>query len=84
MISHVLGEPHMLDKTDFHEVDIRDSFLLLSSDGLHDYVGKDAIREIIMKNGDNLETSCEELVQKALVAGSDGTITVVLVHGHGD
>jgi protein phosphatase len=84
MISHVLGEPHMLDKTDFREVNIRDSFLLLSSDGLHDYVGKDAIREILKKNGDNLEAACEELVQKALAADSDGTITVVLVHGRGN
>ena len=84
MISHVLGEPQMIDKTGFTEMSIRDSFLLLSSDGLHDYIGKDAIREIIIKNGDNLETSSEELVQKALSADSDGTITVVLVHGHGD
>jgi len=83
MISHVLGEPQMIDKTVFNVLSIRDSFLILSSDGLHDYIGKEAIREIIMKNGENLETSCEELVQKALSADSDGTITVILVHAHG-
>ena len=34
-----------------------------------------------MENGNNLEAACEELIQKALSAGSEGTITVVLVRG---
>ena len=31
MITHTLGEPHMLKKSDFVTVTIRDLFLLLSS-----------------------------------------------------
>ena len=63
---------------------IQPSFLLLNSDGLHDYIGKEAIREIVMKTGDTLETSCEELVQEALSADGDDTITVILVHRRDD
>ncbi len=81
MISHALGEPRVLKDNDFIHLNIRDSFLLLSSDGLYDFVKKDTIQDIVMENGNNLETSCEELIQQALSAGSDGTITVVLVRG---
>ena len=81
MVSHALGEPRVLKDSDFTELNIRDSFLLLNSDGLYDFVKKDTIQDIIMENGNNLEASCEELIQKALSAGSDGTITVVLVRG---
>ena len=82
MISHTLGEPRILMKTDFSAVNLADRFLLLSSGGLHDYIKKDRIAEIVLKNGENVEMSCELLVQEALSAGSDRTITIVLVHGH--
>jgi len=82
MISHTLGEPHMLKRSDFVSVNIRDLFLLLSSGGLHDFVRKERIAEIVLQNGENVETSCERLLQEALSAGSERTITIVLVHGH--
>jgi serine/threonine protein phosphatase PrpC len=84
MISHTLGEPHMLKRSDFLTVNIRDLFLLLSSGGLHDFVRKERIAEIVFQNGENVETSCEHLMQEALSAGSERTITIVLVHGHLD
>jgi len=30
-------------------------FLLLSSDGLHDYIRKEKIREIVLANGEDVE-----------------------------
>jgi PPM family protein phosphatase len=82
MISHTLGEPRILAKTDFVMVNIANHFLLFSSGGLHDYVKKDRIAEIVLQNGENVEASCEFLLQEALSAGSDRTITLVLIHGH--
>ena len=82
MITHTLGEPRILAKTDFVVVNLVDRFLLFSSGGLHDYVKKDRIAEIVLQNGENVEASCEFLLQEALSAGSDRTITLVLVHGH--
>jgi serine/threonine protein phosphatase PrpC len=82
MISHTLGEPRILTKSDFVMVNIVDRFLIFSSGGLHDYVKKDRIAEIVLQNGENVETSCEFLLQEALSAGSERTITIVLVHGH--
>ncbi|MGA2103897.1 MAG: PP2C family serine/threonine-protein phosphatase [Methanoregula sp.] len=82
MISHTLGEPHILTKADFAKITIIDRFLLLSSGGLHDYVKKNRIAEIVLQNGENVEASCEFLLEEALSAGSDRTITLVLVHGH--
>jgi serine/threonine protein phosphatase PrpC len=82
MIAHTLGEPHVLTKADFAMVTIADRFLLLSTGGLHDYVKKERIAEIVLQNGENVEASCQYLLQEALSAGSERTITLVLVHGH--
>ncbi|HTY14908.1 MAG TPA: PP2C family serine/threonine-protein phosphatase [Methanoregulaceae archaeon] len=82
MISRTLGEPHLLKMADFISIDISNRFLLLSSGGLHDYVKKERIMEIVAGNGENVETSCEQLREEALRSGSERTITVVLVHGH--
>ena len=82
MISHTLGEPRILSGSDFVTVNLRDLFLLISSGGLHDFVRKERIADIVIQNGENVETSCEHLLQEALSAGSEQTITLVLVHGH--
>jgi PPM family protein phosphatase len=84
-LSHVLcqaiGNPEEVIKPDFYEVNIRDTFLLLSSDGLHDFVERDTIQKVVLANRDKLKKSCDDLVTEALKAGSDDNITVVIVHG---
>ena len=84
-LAHVLcqaiGDPEVVIRPDFYELNLRNAFLLLSSDGLHDFVGKETIREVVVLNRDNLQKSCEDLVTMALDAGSDDNITVVLFHG---
>jgi serine/threonine protein phosphatase PrpC len=82
MISHTLGEPHILKLSDFITLNIRDLFLLISSEGLHHFVTRERIAEIVMDNGENVETSCQQLVRESRQAGSERTITIVLVHGH--
>ena len=53
-----LGDPNILKKSDFNEINIRDSFVLLSLNGVQDYIWRELIREIIIiRNQDNLETS---------------------------
>lgn len=81
MISHTLGEPHILQLSDFITVNIKDLFLLISSEGLHNFVMRKWIAEIVLDNGENVETSCQQLVREAQQAGSERTITIVL-HGH--
>ena len=83
VLSQALGDPESVKKPDFYEVDLHDTFLLLSSDGLHDFVTKERIREIVLANGEDVGKSCNDLVQAALSAGSDDNISVVLVHGTG-
>lgn len=81
VLCQAIGDPDVEIKPDFYELNIKNTFLLLSSDGLHDFVEKEKIREVVISNGDKLHYSCEDLVNKALEAGSDDNITVVLVHG---
>jgi protein phosphatase len=81
MISHALGEPHRLKETDFSSFILGNEFLLLSSDGLTDVLPKETIAAIVRNNEDSPEAACQTLVQEAMKAGSEGTITVILVHG---
>jgi protein phosphatase len=81
VLCQAIGDPEVAVKPDFYEVNLRNAFLLLSSDGLHDFVRKETIREVVVSNHDKLQTSCEDLVKMALEAGSDDNITVVLAHG---
>ena len=82
MISHTLGEPRILTETDFVSLNLTNRFLLLSSGGLQDFVKKGRIADIVLENGENVDASCEFLLEEALSAGSEQTITLVLVHGH--
>ncbi|MGB9175572.1 MAG: protein phosphatase 2C domain-containing protein [Methanoregula sp.] len=81
VLTQALGDPDCAVRPDFYEVNVHDTFLLLSSDGFHDFVTKEKIREIVLKNGENVEKSVRELVEEALSAGSDDNITVVLARG---
>jgi serine/threonine protein phosphatase PrpC len=81
VLCQAIGDPDGMIKPDFYELNLRDTFLLLSTDGLHDFVEREKIQEVVVLNGDDLQTSCEDLVAMALEAGSDDNITMVLVHG---
>ncbi|MDD4137577.1 MAG: protein phosphatase 2C domain-containing protein [Methanoregula sp.] len=81
VLTQALGDPESVVKPDFYDVNLRDTFLLLTSDGLHDYIRKERIREIVFANGNDVTKSCRELVKEALAAGSDDNITIVLAYG---
>jgi PPM family protein phosphatase len=81
VLSQALGDPEHVICPDFYEVDLRDTFLLLSSDGLHAYVKKERIQEIVRMNGENVEAALHALAEEALASGSDDNITVVGARG---
>ena len=54
--------------------------ILLCTDGLTDMVGEGDIERIIMRNGDEPQRACEELVNAANDKGGVDNITVILVH----
>jgi serine/threonine protein phosphatase PrpC len=84
IITHTLGEPLVIRGSEFSRGNLLNSFIVLSSGGLHDFVKKENIRTIIERNSENVETSCEELKDAAMLAGSDRTITMAIIHGHTD
>lgn len=53
-----------------------DSVLLLSSDGLHDYVPGDLIQQIVMAN--DPDTACRKLIDAAREAASTDNTTVIV------
>jgi PPM family protein phosphatase len=78
MVSHVLGEPYRMKESDFSEFVLGDEYLMLSSDGLTNFLPEEAIAGIVRRADGNLDVACERLVQDAIAAGSDSTVTVVL------
>jgi serine/threonine protein phosphatase PrpC len=82
MISHTLGEPRVMRGNEISFVNLMDSFIILSSAGFHDYVRPEEIQRVVRQNGEDVDVSCEELKDVALKAGSTGTITLIILHGH--
>jgi protein phosphatase len=79
MVLQALGDPESTIEPDFYRADLRDSILLLSSDGLHDSVDKDTIGAIIRAHQENPALVCDMLIAKALECGSGDNITTLLV-----
>jgi PPM family protein phosphatase len=78
VLSQALGEPEP-PVPDFYAFDLKGKYLLMSSDGLHGFVPKGTIREIVLGQGDALQDAVKALVDEALRRGSDDNITVILV-----
>jgi serine/threonine protein phosphatase PrpC len=72
-----------MKNSDFSTFILKNEFLLISSGGLTDFLSDETIAAIIRKTDGNIEVACEKLVQEAMLAGSESTITVVLAHGAG-
>jgi len=79
MVSFVLGDLHRIRNEDLSEFILGNDYLLLSSDGLTDVLKKDETAAIVRKLGEDPDAACEMLVQEAMKAGSERTITVILV-----
>lgn len=77
MILQALGDLESTIRPDFYEADLRDTVLLLSSDGLHERVDKEVIGEIVWSHGEDLVLVCDLLIEKALTCGSEDNVTVV-------
>ena len=60
------------------EVDQGDIFYL-DSDGIHDFLDDTQVREIIDQGRDDLQKACENLVERALLAGSDDNLSCCLL-----
>ena len=70
-------------KVDTYEVELKDGdVLLLSSDGLHDYVDEDEILEVVLHN-ENPEEIVEDLLKIALEKTRDNVSIVVYKVGYG-
>jgi protein phosphatase len=76
IVTRVIGLDEDVE-VDLYEVDLRGKVLLLSTDGLHDYVRDERIREIVLKF--EPREACERLVEEALNSGSGDNITVIVV-----
>lgn len=60
------------------EVDQGDIFYL-DSDGIHDFLDDTQVRETIEQGQDDLQKACENLIERALQAGSDDNLSCCLL-----
>ena len=78
VITHALGIDDF--KADIYEWELKDGdILLLSSDGLHDYVKKEEILEVVKNNG-NPKEIVENLLDIALEKTKDNVSIIVYKH----
>jgi protein phosphatase len=57
----------------------RGDVFYLDSDGIHDFLSDEQIREIIEQGQGDLQQACKDLVEKALAAGSDDNLSCCLL-----
>jgi len=76
IVTRVIGLDEDVE-VDLYEVDLRGKVLLLSTDGLHDYVRDEKIKEIVLSF--EPKDACEMLIEEALNSGSSDNITVVII-----
>lgn len=78
-ITNCLGgkNPALLSKLLINECQ-QFALVLLTSDGVHEYVELDSLEEIITGEGP-MSSKCEEIVQRAIAAGSEDDISVVII-----
>lgn len=77
MLNQALGdiEPPV---PDFYSFDMKGKYLLLSSDGLHGFIRKERIWEIVIAKELTLSGKVKLLLDQALQGGSDDNITAIL------
>lgn len=71
------GGSARLFKNKFSKIDPLTSPLMITSDGIHDYISIDEMEDIIAEHGLTV-TACEALVSAARAGGSHDDISVVL------
>ncbi|HEC88669.1 MAG TPA: serine/threonine-protein phosphatase [Thermoplasmata archaeon] len=75
IVTQALGLEEKI-RIDVYEKNLRDSVLLLCSDGLSDYVKDNEIAEIVKKY--DPKKACKKLYKKALKEGSEDNITIII------
>ncbi|MBI3398938.1 MAG: Stp1/IreP family PP2C-type Ser/Thr phosphatase [Deltaproteobacteria bacterium] len=79
VITRAVGTKGVVEVDTRDEEIVRGDLILICSDGLTSLVENNDILDIIVRDGNNLDNTCEELIGLANFNGGDDNITVVLV-----
>jgi protein phosphatase len=80
VITRALGAEEKIEIDADEEVLLDRDKILLCTDGLTDMVGDEEILRMILRNGDDPQKACEQLVDVANGKGGMDNITVILLH----
>ena len=78
IITQAIGDRDLPIIPDIYESEVAGMYLVLSSDGMHDFVPEERIAGIVRANGDDVEKSCTALIAESLAEGSEDNITVIV------
>jgi PPM family protein phosphatase len=78
VLDQALGDPDSVIEPAFYESNLSDGWLILSSDGFHDFVRKGKILEIVAA-AETPEEVCRKLIEAAYEGGSNDNVTVVVI-----
>ncbi|MFQ5843004.1 MAG: Stp1/IreP family PP2C-type Ser/Thr phosphatase, partial [Thermodesulfobacteriota bacterium] len=80
VITRALGAEETIEVDADEEVLLDRDKILLCTDGLTEMVGDEEILRMILSNGDDPQTACEELIDAANGKGGMDNITVILLY----
>jgi len=79
ILTQAIGVDNRLRVFTWAELIQPDDMFLICSDGLYDMLSNNQILAIIQSNSDRLQRACEELVNKAKLAGGADNISLILI-----
>lgn len=79
VITRALGIEENVEVDIFEEKLQENDILLLCSDGLNTMLKDEEIKNIVIKNSNNLKKCCQELINKANHEGGEDNITIIVI-----
>lgn len=79
MLTRAVGVNEQLE-VDTGYIDVyKNSYVLLTTDGLTNLISDDDLQKIILENQSNLSRSLDTFIEKAIAAGGEDNITAILI-----
>lgn len=79
-LTRAMGMDVMLD-VDYYSEEVRQGdVFFLSTDGIHDFIPRSRIKQMLLEQGQDQSACCDALVKEALENGSDDNLSCQILH----
>ncbi len=81
-LTSALGPTKQIRVSQYELVDLRNrnvKYFILTSDGVHDYIGKSTFEVILTSTKSTLQEKCKKIIEESINGGSHDNLTIVIL-----